>query len=44
METRSQGIPFNCSIVIPICSSIKHAVMTFNEKHNVENKWSNIQA
>ena len=43
MKTRSPGIPLNCSIVAPICRSIKHALMTFHEKHNIENKWPNIQ-
>ena len=43
MKTRSSGIPLNCYIVTPICRSIKRALMTFHEKHNIENKWPNIQ-
>ena len=43
MKTVTTGIPLNCSIVIPICCSIKRAQMTFHEKHNIENKWPNIQ-
>ena len=43
MKTRSPGIPLNCSIVVPICHSIKRALMTFLENHNIENKWPNIQ-
>ena len=43
MQTGSPGIPLNCSIVVPSCHSIKRALMTFHEKHNIENKWPNIQ-
>ena len=43
MKTGSPGIPLNCSIVIPICRSIKRALMMFYQKHNIENKWPNIQ-
>ena len=43
MKTGSLGIPLNCSIVVPICRSIKRALMMFHEKHNIENKWPNIQ-
>ena len=43
MKTRSSGIPLNCSIFAPICRSIKRALMTFHEKHNIENKWLNIK-
>ena len=43
MKTRSSGIPLNCYIVTPICRSIKRALMTFHEKHNIENKWPNIK-
>ena len=43
MKTGSPGIPLNCSIVVPICRSIKRALMTFHEKQNIRNKWPNIQ-
>ena len=42
MKTGSTGIPLNCSVVIPICCSIKYANVTFHEKHNIENEWPNI--
>ena len=35
MKTGSLEIPLNCSIMVPICRSIKHALMTFHEKHNI---------
>ena len=28
MKTGSQGIPLNCSIVVPVSHSIKHVMMT----------------
>ena len=43
MKTGFPGIPLKCSIVVPICRSIKCALMTFHENHNIENKWPNIQ-
>ena len=43
MKSRSPGFPLNSSVVVPICHSIKRAQMTFHEKHNIENKWPNIQ-
>ena len=43
MKTGSLGIPLNSSIVVPICRSIKRALMTFHEKQNIRNKWPNIQ-
>ena len=43
MKTGPPGIPLNCSIVVPICRSIKCALMTFHERHNIESKWQNIQ-
>ena len=43
MKTGSQDIPLNCSLVVPICRSIKRALITFYEKRNIENKWPNIQ-
>ena len=43
MKTGSPGIPLNCSIVVPICRSIKCVLMTFHERHNIESKWQNIQ-
>ena len=43
MKTGSLGIPLNCSIVVPICRSIKRSLMAFHEKQNIGNKWPNIQ-
>ena len=43
MRSGFSGIPSKCSLVVSICSSIKGALMTFYEKHNIENKWPNIQ-
>ena len=43
MKTGSRGIPLNCSKVVHVRCSIKRALMTFHEKHNIENKWPNIQ-
>ena len=38
MKTGSPGIPLNCSICVPICRSIKRALMMFHEKHTIEKK------
>ena len=43
MKTGSQGIPLNCSIVVPVWHSTKPAMFTLHEKHNIENEWPNIQ-
>ena len=37
-------ITFQKSIVVPVGRSMKYATLTLYEKHNIENKWPNIQA
>ena len=43
MKIGSRGIPLNCSIVVPVWSSIKHTILTLHEKHDIKRKWTNIQ-
>ena len=42
MKTGFWGTPMNCSIVVPVWSSMKYAILTLHEKDNIENKWPNI--